>query len=379
MSADIKKPTVEIPDFLNVRERRPSLPSQEDQGFWNNNPPEEIILATGSVRKALMAIQLMQGFAFTYFGEKNPDKSDKLMGKPLELQIYFDQNIHNGDGHLKVGEKILLGYYHGVPVYVENGNGESPSNYPIEQAEKKAVTLAQRYQVQRRDVLVISTDTVDKPDTSDVPLGKPMNEASFPRREDFDNDEVYELAVADFKRGYVQRYYYGGASSVHSNGVAVVRTSSDGKPLRLLSDETVLKITIRQQMIEIFADCAGGAVFQQLIKWHLDLEGQFKAGELFESVEAKFGDRLQQLMSEMLEQDDPDISARIAEEYQAIENLCTTYLRWTTFCQISGMPWWFIDETIQEFVAREKEGALSYQDLVELREGEQVTVSRFNV
>lgn len=378
MSAETKKPTVKIPDFLAVRERQPSHLSQEDQEFWNNNPPEEIIIATGSIRKAIMAIQLMQGFVFTYFDEKNPDKSDKLMDEPLELQVYFDQNIHNGDGHLKVGEKILLGYYHGVPVHVENGNGESPNNDPIEQAEKKAVALARHYQTKGREVLIVSTDTVDRPDISDVPLGKPMNEADFPGRDDFASDEAYESAVAGFKRDYVQKYYHDGTSSIHTNGVAVVRTFSDGRQPQLLSDETVLKIAIRQQMIDIFVDCAGGAVFQQLIEWHLELEDQLDADELFEAVEAKFGDRLQQLMSEMLEQDDSDTSSQIAE-YKAIENLRAAYLKWTVFCQISGMPWWFIDETIQEFVAREREKVPSHQGWVELHEGEQVMVSRFDV
>lgn len=318
-------------DFVSVRERQTVSYSEESLSFWNGNPPERIIISTGSVRKAIMAIQLMNGFVFTYHdgksdGEGKEYTPTRIMQSPLELQTFYDSEIHNGDGHLPQGVKVLLGYFHDVPVYAENGNGEGKDNFPIKEAEKKALFLAQSYLGQ--DVIIVSTDTVNHPTDSELPLGKPMNDPDYPRASDFDDVSDYENAVAVFKKRYVETNYRKGKDFMHSNGIAVVRTNTTGEDPILISDETVLKAMIREQAIKIFEDCAGGGVLQQLIDWTEELSQQLAIDEFFSVVDAKFTGGI---------------------EHKDV------YMSWVLMCQISGMPWWFISENISKIVANAPE------------------------
>jgi len=76
-------------DFLEKQNREADL-------FWKGKPPEEIIIATGSVRKAMMAIHMIyEGLVPIIHGET--PEFDEV--SPMDLQEYFKENILNSNGH----------------------------------------------------------------------------------------------------------------------------------------------------------------------------------------------------------------------------------------------------------------------------------------
>lgn len=263
--------------------------SKEDREFWQGKPPEEIILATGSVRKAYMMIYQLYGFVFVDNGNSGDlpstaEGSLPTIEKPMDLQNYLERYIRNGDNHIPPGFKKLLGYYHGVPIYVENSAGETANNDPEEQAQRKAGVLVDKYKKEGRDVVVISTDTsqqnflegVDRELYSPELLGKPVNNPNYPNPGDFASTQEYEQARRNFNESYWREHYAPGTEIVHTNCVVVARTFksepedfSEPEVLMILG-RVELEETIGDQVVEILGECAGGGVPQQLIDWLAD-------------------------------------------------------------------------------------------------------------
>jgi hypothetical protein len=340
-----------------------------DYEFWGNQgPPQEIIVATGSIRKALMALHLIYGLHFTRFdGGNRGNRPATSIDSPNELQNYFDENIFNGDGQLKKGQKVKLAYFHGVPIFVENGDGEGPGNEPIEQAEKKVVALAAKYIAQDKDVMIISTDTVERISTSVEPMGKPMNNPDYPKAEDFQSPDELEAARSDFLAKYKQNYYPPGTNIENTNGVAVLRTGRreevDDQSLvpTLFSGEEILSAKVTpEDVFEIIADCGGGGVLQQLIEWSDELLGQFG------------GDAQNILM--IVDHAFADLNARTsAEKLAELEKSIHYMAQFLFYCQVTGMPWWRLVNLIKESISYDGK---FIPDEVELRPGEVVSVLR---
>lgn len=368
------KKTVTIESFFEVEKR--DFLSKEDLEFWKGKPPKEIILATGSVRKAIMLFHLLYGLGF-YDNSQSSQLENGLLpenepspveiNNPPELQEFFNQNIHNGDGHLAPGIKVQLGHFHGVPVYVENKSGETANNNPVEQAENKALTLARHYKEEKEeyrgiDVIVISTDAVSQSSVSDLPMGKPMNEPDFPKGEGYDSQEVYQQAIIQFEEQYKQKYYPEGALLTHTTGMAVVRTGGIDADLVMLSTTTTLNSQVFSEKLKIYSDCAGGGVDQQK-NWNKDLDGQFE-GEVFRSLPEYFG---YSSLAELIEYRQSLIESRASSgEVERVERLISiakSYLKWTIYCQIAGMPWWALERSIEGLA--EAMDAMDVKDYVE--------------
>src|SRR3989304_2475810 len=73
--------------------------SPEDLQFWHNNPPEKIVIPSGSVRKSFLALMLFNDLSF----ERTID-----IKTPLELHQFLEREVANGDGELKENVYIDL-------------------------------------------------------------------------------------------------------------------------------------------------------------------------------------------------------------------------------------------------------------------------------
>lgn len=242
--------------------------SKEDNEFWSGEPPEEVIIATGSVRKALMMVAQMNDFSFKVYDK---DGNFLEITGPLELQRYFNDNIYNGNGSLL--EKTFLGYLYGVEFYAQPSKGETSSNEdPYQEAVNKVEDLYKFYQGRR--VLIISTDTVDKPSASEFPLGKPENDYGYPKKEEFTHEtgydeELYLEAVKKYLEAYKMIFYANSEQIIHTNGVAVLN-ALNGEIVRISKRLIELHIDIDLDLLEdavIYPDMGGGGVTQQLLEW----------------------------------------------------------------------------------------------------------------
>jgi len=97
--------------WILIKERKNNFLSKEDLEFWSQNPPHEVILATGSARKALMFSTQLYGLRFPglHFTRDLALKNNSDVGvsfQPLDLQDFFRKEIFNGNGALK--EKIFV-------------------------------------------------------------------------------------------------------------------------------------------------------------------------------------------------------------------------------------------------------------------------------
>lgn len=292
--------------WLQVNKRENNFLSKEDLEFWNQKPPQEVILATGSIRKALMFSYQLYGFQFPGLNEGEVSK------EPFELETFFGKHIFNGNGALE--EKTLLGYLHGVSVYAQPSDGETSSNEPYPEAVNKVQALADDYADQ--DVLIISTDTVDQPKGSQ-PLGKPMNELGFPKKGGFTLIKDYEDAVTAYLEQYKITHYSLVEAMIHTNAIAVF-DALNNQLIELDEKTTELRVDVEEHLLEtamIKPDVGGGGMTQQLIEWGGD---------------TKFLSYMDELMKkEMLGQED-------------------SVVLWALYCQIAGMPFYAVKRQLQE-------------------------------
>lgn len=285
----------------------------EDIDFWQGAPPQELIIATGSVRKALMAIHLMKGLVFpedksTQLGETY----ENFNQAPLSLHAYMDKYIYNGDGQLKSGQKIYLCSFKGVPVFAEYSNGETAGNEPIEQARNKALDLAQKYEGQ--SVWILSTDTSDYPDKDgdgqrdkDSYLGKIMNHPDYPG---LDSPEL-----EDFLQHYLDEHYPIGTHVIHNNGLALTDAKTGETRHLLATLHTTIRERLTTDIIKVFEDVGGGGVFQQIIDW--------KAEKLLEEIA-----------------DEGAKNALTGKDKEEVE--------WILSAQSAGMVWWGFERLIED-------------------------------
>lgn len=304
-------------DFFAVSPRGHDVQSYQtkaDRKYWRGNPPQEIIIASSSMRRGIMAAYLMSGLRFPGFIEKNTNPASDtnesifVADQATDLQDYFRTLIPNGDGRLPAGEKALLGYLHGVPVYIERQDGETKSNEHMLQAYNKAVYMREQYKDQ--DVIIVAIDTVDGPETTTEQLGKPEK---MPEFIEYNPDEHGGLP---FEQWFLESFFPVGIRNNHHNGVAVLRTtdSTSEFPLWDLS----LQLEVREEVfphLQVFLDCGGGGVCQQLINWLSP-----------EEVKAALPQNMREVVGDL------------SHEMQM----------WTLYCHITGMPWWAVEQMISE-------------------------------
>ncbi len=291
--------TGEIETYKNIFEKELNRESTDDElAFWGFQPPDEVILATGSIRKALMLISQIEDFSFKFIENGNEIEITEIE----ELQRYFYENIQNGNGSLQ--QKTFLGYLFGVELYAEPGPGETSSNDdPYQEAINKAQSLyngwkdhddwADHEGYKGKNILIVSTDTVDKPDATDVPLGKPGNEFDFPKQEDpqfnhgilFDQNG-YDKAKNEWLEAYKERFYVVSEAIKHTNAVAILNALT-GDFIDTGFNIIELNIKIDHEKLKGLdpkSDEAGGGITQRLIKWEDMAEVMSYFGELTKSL-----------------------------------------------------------------------------------------------
>lgn len=192
----------------------------EELRYWSNNPPEAIVLATGSVRKAYFVWLAMHDFNFAQAPDFLTNK-DWLAGvnlgtNPLEFQQIIEANIRNGDGALSQGEALYLGEYYGVPVYVDPQNGETDTNHDAgDQSKRKIDSVTSQSRYSEKDVIVVACDTVGlvDPEGEKHALGKPRNHPDFKddpilcQKGEICQTQKYRDRLKAFDIWYVLRYY----------------------------------------------------------------------------------------------------------------------------------------------------------------------------
>lgn len=269
--------------------------TEEDRLFWKmagyepDTIPEKIIIATASTRKLLMSNALLNFDLNTSsfrFSKNVPENYRKVFkGSPLDLQKFFLDHIPNGNGSYKEGP-ILLGYYHGVPVYGESTEGETKRGTdPIKQANLKAKNLAKKYRAGVERVIVVSGDSIERIGEERKPHGKPSGDFKFRSRKRHeskgDYDREKEAAFRTYLERYVQDEY--GSHEITSSiaGISAYSLNPDKKraQIKKIEVEFPAKFALmpgtafswkQGKTIVADKDAAGGGVTQQVIDWEGD-------------------------------------------------------------------------------------------------------------
>ncbi|MGD9128970.1 MAG: hypothetical protein PVJ09_00550 [Candidatus Woesebacteria bacterium] len=325
--AKVNSPYTEVSQPLIPKEIAPYI-SPKELDFWQQRPPEEIILATGSLRKIFMMLYQMEGFVFPLSYERVKEKAsgngslseqDQAMlnwdliytDSPPEFQdIFFPKHMPNGDGKLQ--EKTLVAYFQGIPVYAEPTDGEGDSNEPLDEAFNKIRALASKYDQLNKDIIIVATDAVSYADDGSDQrrhLGKPMNMPGYDA-DAFDPEQ------------YIRDQYPVGSRVVNINAVAAIRTGRGqegdddfiprGEHRGEVCHHTIITEDNSEGLI-VHRDCGGGGVPQQLIDW-----------------------------------DNIEMIRGIMGNEQAARLKDNRVIKWALVCAITGSPWYAIEEAIEE-------------------------------
>ena len=245
-----------------------------DQEFWGANHPEEIVIATGSTRKAFMLSVVL-------------NQLEIPLNHPMDFQDFMVHSIYNGDGSLKA--KTFLGEFHGVPVYAESAAaGETAANNPKAEAVNKAFWMSDQPQYQGRHILVVSTDTVDFLDrdgngqinAGEEGLGKPMNHPDYPKKNSLMKskfglakllgEKIFAWQQQEFFKKYTEENFVLGSNLVHTNAIALLEILSDGSDELVRIWEAILTAEIDAEFFEKYEpviDQGGGGASQQNQHW----------------------------------------------------------------------------------------------------------------
>lgn len=202
-----------LPELTRSREY-----SEEHKAFWGESPPQGVLLATASLRKALMvwlsmneldtfkmrdlssqervqrrkkSLQKMPDWLAEFFNEETwtdfiaEIAEDGVAESPQKFQKIIEKYIQNGDGEIKKGTVVNLGEYQGVPIFVLPTEGETGSNDPLVQSQQKVDWVIRNYpELGSLKIRIIASDTVGKMNSSqDDRLGKPRNHPEWPKED----------------------------------------------------------------------------------------------------------------------------------------------------------------------------------------------------
>ncbi len=298
--------------------------TSEEFSFWNTQPPEEIIIATGSYRKALLVAYESTGLVRPAFNRDTGEVISTAEG-PLHFQNYLYTQVRNGNGSVKV--KTMVGYFKGVPIFIEPSEEGTDNNDAVEQAQLKILNLAKKYL--GKNVLLIATDSVTLPDGIQSPLGKPMNDEGF-IEETFDAREYF---VQNYGLGRKIRQYNGEAF-LFTNEVAqsqfeegytdAVLTAMQSwlSTLTVELTEDVYESILSQAAMIVSTDAAGGGLFQNAIRFS-DFQEQAAIEKMY----------------------DPHTARKLLQV-----QVLTELRQWYAYDSIAGLGWWDIIAEIESYL-----------------------------
>lgn len=234
---------------------------QAEAPFWQN-PPEAVIFASNSLRKALLLywsmIAAYDVHKWPSFASHIPFDAAKIKDA-FSIHHFFEENIHNGDGTVR--QPFLIGFLpDGVPLYLCPTDGETSGNEdPVGESWNKIADIQQFFVGQ--DVIIFSSDAVQAIRTSgDAKLGKPENRAEFAQ---FGDDDA---GIAAFKQWYIDTFYRVDdgepLNDVHQTGLAGMRGETRHELHISMSVEVEERLLAA---IDVCLQMGGGGVFQQLI------------------------------------------------------------------------------------------------------------------
>jgi hypothetical protein len=205
---------------------------EEAKSYWNGEPPQ-LILATGSLRKALMWFIELNGLVYP------GDQGNMPKGFNDHLR-----RINNGDGVLQVGDPVMLGYYEGAEVWVESQDGETEGNNPVEQARNKVLSLLDKYK--GKNVMILAGDTVGE-SFDGVQYGKPNSMSDDYNEEDYIRDWL-------------------DSGSVNVNGLAVLDCWTGDVEVERLEIATDTNGAVMDNL-SVDMHAGEGGLSQQVVKW----------------------------------------------------------------------------------------------------------------
>lgn len=204
-------------------------------------------------------------------------------------------------------------------MYAQPSEGETEDNEsPRDEAAAKVQWLWNN-EYQDRDVIIIATDTVERSTATGESLGKPMYLPDFPEA-DADPEQL-----TAFFQAYKEKYYPKGSATENVNGIAILRTSVG----RIETFERVLSQRVdhlKLQLVTLCEDMAGSGISQQLIKW----------------VEEEAAAILKEIGDETIK--------------EHLKDKSNAYILWSLYCQITGMPWWAIEDGIESYINSNESG-----------------------
>lgn len=245
-----------------------SIPPKVESSLWNNNPPEAVIFASNSFRKAL---QLYWALIVQYDVQQWPEFAQHILFEPdkitdaFSIHRFFEERIHNGDGAVR--HPFLVGYLpEGVPLLLCPTDGETSGNGdPVQESWNKINHITHLFK--GRDVIVFSSDAVQAIRTSDKKLGKPENRPEFqnyPNRNSAEGEKKY-------KEWYIDTFYRvqdgKPLTDNHHTGVVGIRGEKYYQALLTMSVEVHERLL---GCIDVCLQMGGGGIFQQLVKKLVD-------------------------------------------------------------------------------------------------------------
>ncbi|OGJ37223.1 MAG: hypothetical protein A2383_03360 [Candidatus Pacebacteria bacterium RIFOXYB1_FULL_39_46] len=331
-------------NFLDGKGFEPTTTPELNLDFWGNFPPKEIILATGSTRKALILSVILT-------------KTELPFSHPLEYQDFVIKHINNGNGFLQ--HKALLGFYEGVPVYAHSAAaGESDANNPRQEAINKAQWLANQepYKLDSDNYLIITTDAVDFPDRDNngrfdqdsEGLGKPMNNADYPqanflmktRRRVLQSlgQLIYDGQKKKYEKRYIKDNYPVGTTLIHHNSIVLLEIISHSSVEVIKIWDMIIRALITKDFVknaQVYPDQGGGGASQQNQDW-----------QSAEKVFATLDEATQKSLASYLEQD-------------------PQFFKMLVLFQISGMPAISILQEIEQWAKNKTQVVAEGIDLTE--------------
>lgn len=185
---------------------------EKDKQFWFNNPPEAVVVASASVRKALLVLWELLGSSFQipdFLSQLQINLPEDLWQlSMLDFQRAIEAHIANGDGLLK--RPIELAKVAGVPIYFVPQNGETDNNEnPVAESRAKIDDVRTMDCFSGHDCIFVASDTVGEIENAQgrSRRGKPRKEPTFPvQREDMSDDE-FAIELDIFRMGYILEVY----------------------------------------------------------------------------------------------------------------------------------------------------------------------------
>lgn len=240
---------------------------QDHEQVWREEPPEKIIFATASVRKAVLFSWALHNFSFDHIKESGfviNGPGLENVSTPEEIQEYFNTYIYNGDMALK--EPVLLGEFEGVPVWAYPQTDETEDNEdPVAESIHKVTKFGKLFEGKK--VLVIASDVVGTSSAFTqvdriIKMGKPVN---FKKK--FQEENVQTQWDPDSERSFITWYkeviFAIGAQLGHVSGIAVLDTQD--KILYTAQLELIQHITAQlHEHLEVYMDAGLGGAWQQI-------------------------------------------------------------------------------------------------------------------